>query len=159
MPFHQGLTRAQGDPGFFDVLGRIAGTVARAIPGPIGAIAGAVIPSPRAPRAFQEPVKLPGVRGFFERAIPGGKTGLACPPGAACPPGFRLNKSAYFLKDGTFVAPGSRCVRVRRMNPANSRALRRGIRREEAFIRLARKTGLVTVPKAKRVRSAASKGR
>jgi len=43
----------------------------------------------------------------------------------------------------------------RRMNPTNIKALRRAVRREEAFIRAAKKTGLVAVPKAKRVRRAA----
>jgi len=160
VPFHQGLTRAQGDPGFFDILGKIAGTILPSIPGPIGAIAGSVL-RPRSPqvpaRRFPEPVRVPGIRALGERLIPGGRTGFECPDGGTCPKGYRLNKSSYTLQDGTFVAKGSRCVRIRRTNPTNVRALRRAIRREEGFIRLARKTGLVTVPKARRVRKAAGK--
>lgn len=71
--------------------------------------------------------KVPGVRGAVQRAIPGGATGFECQP--------RKKR--------------------RRMNPTNVKALRRAVRREEAFIRAATKTGLVAVPKAKRVRRAA----
>ncbi len=56
-----------------------------------------------------------------------------------------------------YVAPRSKCVRNRSMNPANARALRRALRREEQFVRLARRTGLVTVPKARRLRKAKRK--
>lgn len=48
-----------------------------------------------------------------------------------CPPrGFHVNKSAYFLRDGTFVAAGSRFVRNRRLNNANGRA------QDKAIVRL-----------------------
>jgi hypothetical protein len=39
------------------------------------------------------------------------------------------NKSGYHLKDGTYVAPGSRCVANRRRNPLNPRALSRAMSR------------------------------
>ncbi len=168
MPFHQGLTRAQGDPGFFGALGRIVGGIARRIPGPIGAAAGFVlgrgrgapppagaVPSPMIrPRL---PVRAPGVGAAIARIIPGGETGFVCPPGQACPSGFRLNKSDYFLRDGSFVATGTRCVKIRRINAGNGRAVRRAISRENAFVRLAVGTGLVRVPRAARVRKAAGK--
>jgi len=47
-----------------------------------------------------------------------------------------LNKSSYFLKDGTFVPEGTRLVKVRRRNFANGRALRRSIGRVQGFERL-----------------------
>lgn len=164
MPFHPGLTRAQGDPGFFSFLGKIARRVVTSIPGPIGLVAGTIlgrgagprgVPMRRAPRL--QPVPVPGIRGFAQRAIPGGETGFECPPGAACPKGMRLNKSDYFLRDGTFVRAGTRCVKSRRINAGNGRAVRRAITRENAFVRLAVGTGLVRVPKAARVRKAAAK--
>jgi len=166
MPMHQGLTRAQGDPGFFSFIGKVAKGVAGAVGGlvtggPLGVIPGAIRgvtqQAQQVPFRFPAPIPLPGPRAVIERLIPGGATGFECPPGAACPSGFRLNKSAYFLKDGTFVAPGSRCVRSRRINPANGKAVRRAIRRENAFIGMAVKTGLVRAPRAARVRKAAGK--
>lgn len=164
MPFHQGLTRAQGDPGFFSFLGKIAKRVVTAIPGPIGLVAGTILGGTRRrPQPAQlvqqrrQPVPVPGFRGGVQRLLPGGETGFECPPGAACPKGMRLNKSAYFLRGGEFVAPGTRCVKIRRINPGNGRAVRRAISRENAFVRLAVGTGLVRVPKAARVRKAAAR--
>lgn len=49
----------------------------------------------------------------------------------ACPRGFHLNKSAYCLRDGTFVEKGTRLVKNRRLNEANGRANNRSIRRLE----------------------------
>lgn len=169
MTMHPGLTRAQGDPGIFSIFGKIgravggvARTIGRIIPGadPFEVL-GSVLPQARQPRVVLPPtlqVPVPGIVGAAQRLIPGGQTGMVtCPPGGGCPPGFRPNKSAYFLKDGTFVAPGSRCVRSRRINPANGKAVRRAIRRENAFIGMAVKTGLVRAPRAARVRKAAGK--
>jgi len=169
MPMHQGLTRAQGDPGFFSFIGKGLKFLGGAVPGPVGAALGglggllspaqmvgqATVPVPLG--VPQAPVPVSGFRGFGQRIIPGGASGFECPPGGGCPSGFRPNKSAYFLKDGTFVAPGSRCVRSRRINPANGKAVRRAIRRENAFIGMAVKTGLVRAPRAARVRKAAGK--
>jgi len=163
MPFSQGLTRAQGDPGFFGTLGRIFKGVVTRIPGPVGLIAGTILG--RGARAVQQQVpmgRFPAttrekIQRVGQIVVPGGRTGFECPPGMACPKGMRLNKSDYFLKDGSFIAAGSRCVSIRRSNPANVRALRRAIRREEGFIRLAKRTGLVALPKARRVRKAARK--
>lgn len=169
MPMHPGLTRAQGDPGIFSILGKIGRGIAGAVGGlvtggPTGVIGGAVrgfvgpqqLPLPLPLVTRQIPV--PGFAGAAQRLIPGGQTGFVeCPPGGGCPSGFRPNKSAYFLKDGTFVSPGSRCVRIRRINPANGKAVKRAIRRENSFIRLAVGTGLVKAPRAARVRRAAGK--
>jgi len=165
MPFHQGLTRAQGDPGFFSFLGKIAktavgigtGLITGRIPQQIGQAVQQVFAPPT-------PLVRPQVPGValqptaMQLGIAPGAPAL-CPPGGGCPSGFRPNKSAYFLKDGTFVMPGSRCVRVRRINPANGRAVRRAIRRENAFIGMAVKTGLVKAPRAARVRKAAGRSR
>jgi hypothetical protein len=41
--------------------------------------------------------------------------------------GFHLNKSGYYTKGGTYVAPRSKWVKNRRRNPLNPRALSRAI--------------------------------
>jgi len=70
-----------------------------------------------------------GIAGLLP-GVPGGVTGFAqenggCPPGDACPKGHHLNRSTYFLKDGTLVVEGTRCVANRRRNPENFRANRK----------------------------------
>lgn len=75
-----------------------------------------------------------------------GMTG-ACP---SCPTGFRPNKSAYFLKDGTFVPKKSRCVRSRRRNPLNPRALSRSMSRLKSAKRASRMMGRISIRDAKR---------
>ena len=58
-----------------------------------------------------------------------------CPPrpgaiaAVACPAGCHPNKSDYFLRSGSFVGKGTRCVRNRRRNPLNPRALDRALSR------------------------------
>lgn len=52
-----------------------------------------------------------------------------------CPPGFHPNKS-----DSIKGPKGSYCVRNRRMNPLNPRALRRALRRSEDFEQIAKRT-------------------
>jgi len=47
----------------------------------------------------------------------------------ACAVGSHLNKSSYFLKNGTFIQKGSRCVKNRRRNPLNPQAASRAISR------------------------------
>ena len=63
----------------------------------------------------------------------------AAASGLVCAPGHRPNKSRYFLLDGTRIDPGTRCVKVRRMEVGNSKALRRSIRRETGFAKLAKR--------------------
>jgi len=78
-------------------------------------------PAPRGPG---------GVLGLFP-GVPGGVTGFAQDgaPAGQCPKGFHINKSGYHLRDGSFVAPQSRCVRNRRRNNDNGRAAMRAARR------------------------------
>lgn len=149
-----------GDPGFLSSLWK--GIKKVAIPivggligGPIGAIvAGAAGRTP----AVQAPgAGFPGVGMGFTMAAPpgwrfpsgydkgGGAKGPSmpgwvpplatqamingCPPGGACPTGFHPDKRT-----------GTKCVRNRRMNVANPRALRRSMRRVQGFEKLARRT-------------------
>lgn len=58
----------------------------------------------------------------------GGTTGAPAQNGAGCGKGFHPNKTGYFTAQG-YVAPGSRCVKNRRRNPLNPRALSRSIAR------------------------------
>lgn len=64
---------------------------------------------------------------------PGKPTGTCLLPGKnGGPPRLRAthaNKSSYFLKDGTRVEAGTRCVANRRRNPLNPRALSRAMSR------------------------------
>jgi hypothetical protein len=164
---------ARGDPFLGGLIKGALKIGSRILPGPAGALAGAAAGllggggRPAAGRPMLAPPAV-SLRGGFAAAMPGvGLAGVGAlstrAPGAVttrgdgCPKGYRLNKTGYFLKSGQYVPPESRCVRIRRMNPANSRALSRGLRREESFIRLARRTGLVALPKARRVRRAARK--
>jgi len=94
-----------------------------------------------------------GVASFFP-GVPGGVTGFAEPPqeGGVCPPrGFHLNRSSYFLRDGTFVMKGTKFVKNRRLNEANGKANNRSIRRLERAQGQAKKvlraTGFRTISK------------
>lgn len=70
--------------------------------------------------------------------LPGGKP-LTYTQGGLCPSGYRLNKSGHWRKNGTYVPPGSICVKCRHMNVTNPRALRKGIRRAQGFAKLAKR--------------------
>jgi len=159
-----------GDPGLFGFLGGIAkkvggfvgklgipvvsgiaGTVAGLIPGPAGP--GMPGPGPSmAARAFggQRPILLaqagqiptPGVVGAAQRAFPGGATGME-----GCPQGMRPNKSGYFLRDGSYIAPNTVCVKIRRRNPLNPRALSRSMARIESAKRAASVLSRITIRK------------
>lgn len=69
-------------------------------------------------------------------------------PAIGCPSGFRPNKTSYFLKSGQFVPKGSRCVKVRRRNALNPRALSRAISRVESAKRAAKRTNRITIRKS-----------
>ena len=146
----------QGDPGLFSIIGKvfkkalpIIGTV---IGGPIGgAIAGysaakTLIPAtPAAPpvpgaAAFPGSGFLPAAGAVIGGAV-AGYQGQAV-AGGVCPAGFhpRKNKRLPF-----------KCVRNRRMNIANPRALRRGMRRVKGFEKLARRT--ISFTKRVRIKS------
>ena len=142
-----------GDPGFFSSLWKgikkVAPIVAGfAVGGPAGAIAagmGTRRPSPVASfpgvglgltpgMGRGMPIRIPGLpspkgRGGVPLPIPI-PVGGGADNGACCPSGFHL------AKDGS-----GRCVRNRSMNVANPRALRRAIRREKGFGKLASRMG------------------
>jgi len=90
-------------------------------------------------------IPTPGVGGALERFFPGGATGFQ----AAGPPmsGYHWNKSGYFLRDGTFVAPGTKMVRNRRRNPGNMRALSRSLGRIKSAKKMAASLSQITIRK------------
>jgi len=145
-----------GDPGLFGFLGKvvktglgvvsklgiplasgIAGTVAGLLPGQ--GFAGPGLPGPVTPTvsrfggvmpislAQQTQVPARGARAMIQRAVRGGETGME-----VCTTGYRANRSGYWLQGGQYVEPGTVCVRKRRMNPLNPRALSRAMRRIES---------------------------
>jgi len=150
-PFIGGIFRAAAP-----IVGRLAGTVARRA-GAAGRALLGMRPVQTA-RTIAREVAIPtAVAVATTRATqgiisPGGGMGGASPnyaegaeTGAGgmvmmgakgmCPPGFHPNKS-----DGPRGPKGSYCVRNRRMNPLNPRALRRALRRSEDFEAIAKRT-------------------
>jgi len=124
------LASARGDPGIFGSIFKVIKGAATGMlrGGPLGAIGGAAAAvggraMPRypggqgrrlqrlqgGPAGIRMQIPVPGVLGGIQRLVPGGATGYM---------------------------PGPR---RRRMNPANPKALRRAIRRQTSFIRLARR--------------------
>lgn len=65
-----------------------------------------------------------------------------------CPSGFHPNKSDYHLRDGTFVAKGTRCVRNRRRNALNPRAASRAMSRLVAAKKAVKQLSRVTIRKS-----------
>ena len=122
---------------------RTAGSIATRLSG-----GGGPPPGPLTRQPFSRPVSrqrpaiigpgavLPGAIGpggiLGAAGAVGGITGAGAPhENGVCPPrGFHLNKSSYFLRDGTFVPERSRMVRNRRLNNANGRA------QDKAIVRL-----------------------
>jgi len=70
-------------------------------------------------------------------------------PAIGCPVGFRPNKTSYFLKSGQFVPKGSRCVRNRRRNSLNPKALSRAMSRLEGFKKASSRAGRIRIAKPK----------
>jgi len=146
-------------------LSGIAGGIAGVLAGRTSSRTPGIIPQaiPRPPVRVrtgpgfgpQEVVPKPGVRGAIERFLPGGSTGLVVrPTGAlattngACPSGSHPNKSTYRLLSGELVEKGTRCVKNRRRNPMNPRALDRAIGRIVSAKKVSKKLGSITVRKS-----------
>ena len=91
----------------------------------------------------------PGFPGLPPKAPKGGGGCPALGAGTtlACPAGCHPNKSDYFLRGGAFVPKGSRCVRNRRRNPLNPRALDRAAGRLRSAKRAGSFLAKVVIPK------------
>ena len=158
---------SQGDPGLFgDIWGavkRTARTGAAFVTGgptaaattflrrsapsaPVGPVPlmGAMPGTGAPPQQNGQVVRTPGFRGFTQRLVPGGQTGFQA---TGCQSGFHPNKTSYFLKDGSFVDVGTRCVRNRRRNPMNARALSRAIGRVDSGKRLQHRLSQISTGK------------
>ena len=65
------------------------------------------------------------------------------PPG----PGYKLNKTGYFLRDGTWIAPESVWIKKRRRNSLNPKAMDRALSRIDSGKNAWKKMGRVTIRK------------
>jgi hypothetical protein len=150
-----GISGPVGAGGLFSTLGNLAGRAVRgavglATGGPAGAVRGIVSSGGRPSGVpLQMPglpsgVKAPGALGFAQRFVPGGETGR----GAGCGSGYHPNKTGYFLQSGQYVAPGERCVKNRRRNPLNPKALSKAIGRIEGGKRAAKRLSGITIRKS-----------
>lgn len=138
MPYHGRFVRmAAGDPGFFSGLASIAKKIA---PKALGFIPGV------GTALSIGSVVLPAAKGLLQRAGMGAKVaGTAAAVGvplAAGAAGLGVIEAGGAAIKGIKHAFGGK-RRRRRMNVANPRALRRGIRRLRGFEKLARKVMVV----------------
>jgi len=85
-------------------------------------------------------VPMPGGGTFRPTALMPGGTPAYTPGPGQIPRGYRLNKSGYHLKDGTYIAPGTKLVKVRTRNFANGKALNKSISRVQGFERLVKRS-------------------
>lgn len=152
-----------GDPGLFGFVGNVFKKATGLIPGPIGDISRkifggqTVVPGPPPiPTTFFQatpqagpPSPIDRIRTAAQALTPGGVEpfGMAV-NGMGCATGHHPNKSDYFLKDGTFIQKGTRCVKNRRRNPLNARAADRAISRIESAKRATKRLSRVTVRKS-----------
>jgi hypothetical protein len=149
------------------VVGTVARVVGSVVPGPVGMIARAISPPASAGGRVTFFPPEPSIPNPFVSQLPPGAQNIIIPnPGGgggnypmvtggggtalmACPTkGMRTNKSTYVTRGGgtsrwpheLLVHPkGTECVKTRRLNVANPRALRRALRRASGFVKLARR--------------------
>lgn len=62
-----------------------------------------------------------------------------------CQTGWHPNKSSYFLRNGTFIQKGSVCVRNRRRNDFNGRAISNSMKRLTGAKKASKMIGRVTI--------------
>jgi len=103
----------RGDPSIFGTVFRgiksVGSGIIRAVAPPPVRAIANIIAPKQSMPGGRPMVPVPGIRGAAQRAVPGGQSGYQ-------------------------VAP-----KRRRMNPGNAKALRRAIRRQESFVKLAKK--------------------
>lgn len=153
--------RPRGDPGLFGFIGKAVGAV--------GGLVGSVLPGPAGAIVTKVSQAISG-----KPSAPANQMAAMSLPGGATPTAQLTTKRSYggglYKSETTTTSyevkttPSGQQVVVarpkrRRIDPTNVKALRRAIRREAGFIKLARRTGLVALPKAVRVRRAARKRR
>lgn len=154
-----GYGGARGDPGFLSSLWKGIKKVALpaigfAVGGPAGAALGAGLGGGRTPPIMAPMApQIPASQEYYTRLGPwtqrstkitpvpqlsyagrpplvgAGPMGIPGASAGCCPVGYHLDKKT-----------GTRCVRNRRMNTANPRALRRAMRRVQGFEKMAKRT-------------------
>lgn len=167
----------RGDPFIHKKIGgalkSIAGVAVNLLPGPVGAVARTVLGGIQRPAAqgFAEPplrerTRIQLLPPRFEReefgpdidqmGLPQQPVGSMTPQGLipGCQlKGYRPNKSSYYKRasqgTGILIPKGSVCVKSRRMNPTNGRALRKALTRAYAFKKIALRTIRLVDPKKK----------
>ncbi len=135
MAYFGGSLRTAGDPGFFGALkGAIGGFFEG---GPIGAVRGGVRGLRGGRRTKKSTIRsistLPPIQGFVPE--------ISSPPRrAGVLPAIDRFFTGPDMPRGTLVAKADGTIvrRRRRMNPANPKALRRAVRRTDAFVNMAK---------------------
>jgi hypothetical protein len=155
----------RGD-GILSAVGKFVGGVAKGVvsllPGPAGAVLRGVTGVGRGSVALGPTAGPAGIPGLGYLPPPGGSlpisqypVGPQQPVGTMLPGGFvqqcgikgtRPNKSGYYRQavkgnpeSAVYIPKGSVCVKTRRLNVANVRALRKAIRRATGFAKLSRR--------------------
>jgi len=149
----------RGDPGILGDIWKGVKKVAKVgislLPGPVGVVAraitgtgrGSVAVGPAGGLAGQPTLQYqPPPSGTLQQQPAGTMTPQGFIPGLCNMQGTRPNKSSYYRAvpgnpmQGVLIPKGSVCVKTRRLNVANPRALRRSIRRVAGFAKLARRS-------------------
>lgn len=156
-----------GDPG---ILGAIGGAIGSIFPG-VGTAVGAGLGTlaegligggrkPSRPATTTVERQYPFLGGVFGGR---GSTTITQRPGVpsfgpqmttgtvtqeiGCPSGYHPNKSGYFTKSEGYIPKGTKCVKNRRRNPANPRALDRAMGRLNSAKRMQSKLAGYSTPK------------
>lgn len=154
-------------------IGGVALKVVGAIaPGPVGMIARGLTQAPGTRVPFFPPE--PSIANPFAMGM-GGGGGVQGPVGTMTSQGFlpgcqlkgtRPNRSGYYKQvvkgnptQVVYIPKGSVCVKSRRLNVANPRALRKAIRRAQGFSKLARRVMTFVSAKAPKGRGKFKKAR
>jgi hypothetical protein len=155
----------RGDPGLGSFLGKVASVAGSILPGPAGAmlgLAGKALSGGGTPNGGRPAAQtLASPARAFTGISAGGPMGIRVGretttgqylvasgtyPGLggggldACPKGYKPNRSGYHLRSGEWVEPRSRCVRIRRTQVGNSRALRKSVNRTRGFVKLVQRS-------------------
>lgn len=136
LPILAGIGGSLLKKGFSWLTRRVSkGAVGKAAAAGVGVAAARIIPSPT-----RIGIPTPGGGTFRPLALPPGGMPAYTPGPEGIPRGHRLNKTGYHLKDGTYIPPGTKVVKVRRRNFANGRALNRSISRVQGFERMVKRS-------------------
>jgi len=134
----------KGDPGFASILGGILGTAGKVASAVLPGVGSAInVATSVASKALSgggsttktslnvpsvPAIPTPGLTGLAQRLVPGGASGYSCGGGNPCESGYHLDKTNH-----------EKCVRNRRTNYTNPRALARAAKRMDGFVGVARK--------------------